>query len=241
MRVACLAIGLLWSVAAGAEALYRLPWGDGLSFMFTQVPGGRITTHFTKATLYALDIAMPEGMPVVAAREGVVEALDADHGPDDEPLTYEGNFVRVRHADGTAATYAHLRYRSVLVSPGDTVSSGQLLAHSGASGDVDDAHLHFVVTRTQRNSAGWAEEVSMPVRFQVGVPPVVFSPRAALRVTANYSGRAEMPRAPSETPMFGFKRPALEPGEEGGAWARLALWFAFGIAALAWFWKFSSS
>ena len=53
MRVACVAIGLLWSVSASAEVLYRLPWPEGLSFMFTQAPGGRITTHFTKATLHA--------------------------------------------------------------------------------------------------------------------------------------------------------------------------------------------
>jgi murein DD-endopeptidase MepM/ murein hydrolase activator NlpD len=241
MRAACLAIGLLWSVAAGAEALYRVPWGDGLSFMFTQVPGGRITTHFTKARLHALDIAMPEGMPVVAARDGVVEALDANHGADDEPLSYEGNFVRVRHADGTAATYAHLRHRGVVVAVGDTVASGQLLAYSGASGDVDHAHLHFVVTRTEKNSSGWLEEVSIPVRFYIGVPPLAFSPRPALRATANYSAAADMPRAPSETSMFPLARPALEPGEERGAWGRLVLWFAFGIAALAWFWRFSSS
>src|SRR5918995_1967383 len=80
MRVACVAIGFLWAASAGAETLYRLPWGDGLSFMFTQVPGGRITSHFTKATLYAVDISMPEGMPIVAAREGLVEAVQADHG-----------------------------------------------------------------------------------------------------------------------------------------------------------------
>jgi murein DD-endopeptidase MepM/ murein hydrolase activator NlpD len=241
MRAAWLAIGFLWTACASGETLYRLPWGDGLSFMFTQVPGGRITTHFTKATLHAVDVVMPEGMPVVAARDGVVEALEANHDPNDEPLTYEGNFVRVRHADGSAATYAHLRYKGAVVALGDTVTSGQLLAYSGASGDVDDAHLHFVVTRTERNSAGWPEEASLPVRFHVGVPPVVFSPRPALRVTANYSSRAEMPRAPSETPMFPLKRPALGPGEERGAWGRLALWLALGIAALAWFWRLSSS
>ena len=50
MRVACLAIGFLWAASTGAEVLYRLPWPEGRLFMFTQVPGGQITTHFTKAT-----------------------------------------------------------------------------------------------------------------------------------------------------------------------------------------------
>src|SRR5678810_790936 len=113
MRQASLMAGLLWTAFAGAEVLYRLPWPEGLSYMFTQVPDGRITSHFTKATLNAVDIAMPAGVTVLSARAGVVEALEAEQGADDEPATYEGNFVRVRHEDGTAAVYAHLQYRSV--------------------------------------------------------------------------------------------------------------------------------
>jgi murein DD-endopeptidase MepM/ murein hydrolase activator NlpD len=241
MRVAWLAIGFLWGASLGAETLYRLPWADGLPFMFTQVPGGRITSHFTKATLHAVDIAMPEGVPIVAAREGVVEALEAHHGasPNEDPLTYEGNFVRVRHADGTAAIYAHLKYRGVAVAVGETVQAGQVLGYSGATGDVETSHLHFAVTRIERNSSGWQEEVSLPVKFYIGLPPVAFSPRAALRVTANYSGPADVPRLSSETPLFPWKRPALEPGEEARAWGVLALWLACGVAGLAWFWKFA--
>jgi murein DD-endopeptidase MepM/ murein hydrolase activator NlpD len=241
MRIACLAIGFLWAVSAGAEMLCRLPWADGHSFMFTQVPGGRITSHFTKATLHAVDIAMPEGMPIVAARGGVVEAVEAHHGasPEEEPLTYEGNFVRVRHVDGSAAIYAHLRYRGVSVDVGETVEAGQLLGYSGATGDVEEPHLHFAVVRTVKNSAGWLEDVSVPVKFYIGVPPVAFAPRTAVRVTANYSGIAEPPRAPSEARLLPWKRPTLEPGEEPGAWGLLALWLACGVAALAWFYRFA--
>src|SRR5919109_1941954 len=127
MRLAGLAIGVLWVACAAAETLYRLPWADGLSFTFTQVPGSRITTHFTKATLNAVDIAMPEGTAIVAARAGVVEALQVHHGASaaEEPLTYEGNFVRVRHADGTAALYAHLNYGGVAVAGRGSGEGGQ--------------------------------------------------------------------------------------------------------------------
>lgn len=241
MRVVCLAIGVIVAASAGAETLYRLPWADGLSFMFTQVPGGRITSHFTKATLHAVDISMPEGVPIVAAREGTVEAIEAHYGAsaEEEALTYEGNFVRVRHADGTAASYAHLGYRSVAVAVGETVATGQLLGYSGATGDVEEPHLHFVVTRVETNSSGWREDVSVPVKFYIGVPAVVFAPRAALRATANYSGTAEAPRAPSEARLFPWTHRVLEPGEEAGAWGLLALWVASGVAALAWFWKFA--
>jgi murein DD-endopeptidase MepM/ murein hydrolase activator NlpD len=242
MRGACLALGILWATAVAAEPLYRLPWADGRSFMFTQVPGGRITTHFTKATLHAVDIAMPLGVPIVAARGGVIEALADHHGasPDEEPATYEGNFVRVRHADATTATYAHLAHRSIAVAVGERVDSGQLLGYSGATGEVDAPHLHFVVTRTLKNSAGWPEEISLPVTFYVGVPPLTFAARPAVQVAANYSGAAEPPRAPSEARLIPWTRPSLQPGEEPGAWALLALWLACGITGLALFWKFTA-
>lgn len=242
MKIAYLAIGLVWAGAAGAEVLYRLPWSEGSSFMFTQVHGGRITTHITKATLHAVDIAMPERAPVLAARAGIVEALQADHGAsaDEGPLTYEGNFVRVRHADGTAATYAHLKYQGVTVAVGEGIGVGQLLGYSGASGDVVEPHLHFVVTRVQENSSGWREEVSIPVKFYVGAPPLIFAPRAALIAIADYSHRAQAPRTPSEGGSFAsWKRPPLEPGAEAGAWGLLVLWLAGGVAGLAWFWRFA--
>jgi len=242
MRVACLAIGLIWAASSAAEALYRLPWPEGLSFMFTQVSDGRITSHFTKATLHAVDIAMPEGVPVLAARAGVVEAAEMRHGasPEEDPLSYEGNFVRVHHADGTAAIYAHLRYHGAVVTVGDSVATGQLLGYSGSTGDVLESQLHFAVVHAQTDSSGLREDVSVPVKFYVGAPPVAFAPRAALRVTANYSGVAEAPRTPREAqPLSPWKRPELEPGEVARAWCLAALWLASGVLALAWFWRFS--
>jgi len=242
MRVASLAIVLLWAVSASAEVLYRLPWPEGQSFTFTQVPDGRITTHFTKATLNAVDIAMPPGVRVLAARSGVVDALEAEQGasPEEEPLSYEGNFVRVRHDDGTVAVYAHLKYQGVTVEPGKTVRAGELVGYSGATGDVVHPHLHFAVVRALQNSSGWAEEVSVPITFYIGVPPIAFPPRAALRVTANYSTAAEWPRAPSDyQPLLPWKRPASGRSEEISAWCLLAAWLACGAVGLIWFWKFS--
>jgi len=242
MRPAFLAIGLLWVASACAEALYRVPWPDGLSYSFTQVSDGRITSHFTKATLHAVDISMPVGVPVLAARAGVVQALESQHGatPEEEPLSYEGNFVRVLHDDGTAAIYAHLAYRSIAVALGEHVEAGQLLGHSGASGDVTSPHLHFGVVRVIKNSAGWPEEVSVPIKFYVGVPPVVFPPRTTLRVTANYSTAMDAPRTAGEpAPLIPWHRRALAPEEEIIAWLQLAAWLACAVAAMAAFWRFS--
>lgn len=242
MRRSCLALLLICATVAEAEVLYRLPWPEGMSFMFSQVADGRITTHFTKSRLHAVDVAMPIGVAVVAARDGIVDALEDDHGanPEAEPLTYEGNFVRVHHDDGTAAIYAHLAPHSLTVAVGDRVQTGQMLGRSGASGDVVEPHLHFAVVRRRNNASEWSEEVSVPVTFYVGVPPVIFPPRSAVTVTANYSSPAKAPRAPSEwQPLVAWQPAVLGPWDELRAWCMLAAWLAAGVAGMAWFWKFS--
>jgi murein DD-endopeptidase MepM/ murein hydrolase activator NlpD len=235
MRFAGLAIGLLCAASASADEPYRLPWPEGLSFMFTQVSDGRVTTHFTKATLHAVDIAMPVGVRILAARPGVIEAVEMSQGAnaEEEPLSYEGNLVRVRHGDGTAAIYAHLRHGSAAVTVGQPVALTQLLAYSGASGDVLEPHLHFAVLR---------DDASIPVRFYVGAPPVVFAARAALRVTANYSDPVSAPRTPREAePLVPWHRAPLESGGEEKGWRLLAAWLACGVVAFVLFWKFSKN
>jgi murein DD-endopeptidase MepM/ murein hydrolase activator NlpD len=182
---------------------------------------------------------MPEGVAIVAAREGVVEALEARFGDAGDAVIYEGNFVRVKHGDGTAAIYGHLRRGGVSVAVGEQLEAGQLLGYSGSSGETDVPNLHFAVVRVQRNSAGWSEDVSIPVTFYVGAPPVAFPPRIALHVSANYSGAVEAPRLAGEGPMFPWRRPTLDTDELPGAWSLLALWLACGIAALAWFGRFA--
>jgi murein DD-endopeptidase MepM/ murein hydrolase activator NlpD len=57
-----------------------------------------------------------------------------------------GNQVVIRHADGRYSQYAHLSVLSV--SAGQTVSEGQRIGLSGATGNVSGPHLHFEVRST---------------------------------------------------------------------------------------------
>lgn len=62
-----------------------------------------------------------------------------------------GNVIVVLHDDvpGVFATrYDHLKNGSVLVSPGDTVSRGQIIAEVGSAGNSTGPHLHFEVWGT---------------------------------------------------------------------------------------------
>ncbi|KQV05440.1 MULTISPECIES: peptidoglycan DD-metalloendopeptidase family protein [unclassified Kitasatospora] len=54
-----------------------------------------------------------------------------------------GNEVVVKHADGKYSEYAHLS--SISVKVGQSVSAGQQLGLSGATGNVTGPHLHFEV------------------------------------------------------------------------------------------------
>jgi len=54
-----------------------------------------------------------------------------------------GNEVVIKHADGKYSQYAHLS--SISVSAGQTVTAGQQIGLSGATGNVSGPHLHFEV------------------------------------------------------------------------------------------------
>ncbi|WP_437879664.1 peptidoglycan DD-metalloendopeptidase family protein [Pseudomonas sp. LRF_L74] len=122
---------------------YPLPWRGG-PFRLTQGANGKYS-HFTPKGRYALDIAMPVGTPIVAARSGmVVKVENQQSGRGNNP---SGNFVRILHDDGTMGVYLHLTRGSVSVREGQHVNVGDALALSGNTGNSTGPHLHFVVQR----------------------------------------------------------------------------------------------
>jgi hypothetical protein len=127
-------------------------------------------THTTPDSEFAIDIAMPVGTPVLAARDGTVMDVEEDFnrgGVDRDKFMDKANHVRILHDDGTMALYAHLDLASVSVRPGARVRAGQQLARSGNTGFSSGPHLHFAV---QQNVG--MELISVPFKFQTaqGVP-----------------------------------------------------------------------
>ena len=144
------------------ERPYRLPYALARSFEVTQAWPDTLT-HAGAASRHAVDFAMPVGTPVYAARSGVVVDVASDYfeaGTDRERDVPRANIVRVLHADGTMALYAHLNWNTIRVSPGQRVARGEYLADSGNTGFSTGPHLHFVVQRNR----GRALE-SVPVSF----------------------------------------------------------------------------
>jgi len=140
---------------------YRAPFAPARSFPVTQAPPDAIT-HRDAGSRYAIDVAMPVGSAVHAAREGLV--INVAHkffrGGVAQEVRDEANFVQVLHDDGTTAVYAHLQLDTVRVRPGQRVSRGEYIANSGNTGFSSGPHLHFVVLR----NAGLKSE-SVPITF----------------------------------------------------------------------------
>jgi len=145
------------------ERPYRAPFAVAKEFPVSQTfPVG--ITHTTPDSWYAVDIAMPIGTDIYAAREGIVFEVASTNfrgGTDPERDGASANIVRIMHDDGTHAVYAHLNWNSIRVRPGDRVARGEYIADSGNTGFTTGPHLHFVVLANR----GMRLE-SVPVEFE---------------------------------------------------------------------------
>lgn len=88
-----------------------------------------------------LDVAVPIGTPIRAAGTGVV--LEAA-----EHAEY-GLFVRIAHGNDFESMYGHAS--RLLVSAGDSVEVGQVIALSGSTGRSTAPHLHYEIFRGGRS------------------------------------------------------------------------------------------
>ena len=114
------ASGFLWPIASSHRVTSPFGWR-------THPITGRQHLHG------GIDIAAPNGTPILAAKAGVV--VISQYG------SSYGNYVVLSHPDGTRTLYAHMSQRSV--SAGDTVRQGQTVGLVGSTGSSTGNHLHF--------------------------------------------------------------------------------------------------
>jgi murein DD-endopeptidase MepM/ murein hydrolase activator NlpD len=128
------------------DVAYQLPFLY-TRFQVTQAPQGRYS-HTDAENRDAIDFALPEGTPVLAARRGKVMQVQGQFSENGTHPTRDrarANFIRILHEDGSMAVYAHLRANGVLVRRGQQVEAGQRIGLSGNTGYSTAPHLHFVV------------------------------------------------------------------------------------------------
>lgn len=142
---------------------YRIPFMADQAYQILQSADGPLFSHHTVATRYAVDINMPMGTTVIAARAGsVVEVASGfnDNGKPEPEFFDKANYVRILHDDGSWADYFHLMQHAIQVQPGMRVDAGHVLGLSGNSGYSTTPHLHFHVQVNQNGTI-----ISLPFRF----------------------------------------------------------------------------
>lgn len=82
-----------------------------------------------------IDIGAERGTDIYAAQDGKVVLAEVVSG--------YGNYIIIEHKNGFETTYAHCDL--ILVSAGEEVKAGQLIAYVGSTGNSTGPHLHFEV------------------------------------------------------------------------------------------------
>jgi murein DD-endopeptidase MepM/ murein hydrolase activator NlpD len=143
--------------------VYHLPYRPGEAFPVSQGFHGKYS--HTGGDCFSIDFKMPEGTPVLAAREGVVAGIkdDSDIGGSDKKFEWDANYVLIRHNDGTLGHYVHLQKGGVRVKVGQKVTAGETIALSGNTGHSTGPHLHFAVFKAQSGK----QRETVPIKYRV--------------------------------------------------------------------------
>lgn len=94
-----------------------------------------------------MDISCPVGEAVYAAANGTVYIRHYwdGHTTDESSEESWGNYIKIRHPNGTYTLYAHLNSFNSSSIQGWQVKQGTVIGYSGKSGNVTGPHLHFEV------------------------------------------------------------------------------------------------
>ena len=85
-----------------------------------------------------------KGKSVVAAKDGVVIVSEALRSSSGAYKSY-GEYIMIKHSNGTVTLYGHLKAGSRKVKVGQKVSKGQVIGTVGSTGNSTGTHLHFEV------------------------------------------------------------------------------------------------
>lgn len=89
-----------------------------------------------------VDWGAPTGTPILAAGSGTIEQAGYKR--------FNGNYIRIRHANGYQTAYSHLSRIAPGVREGVKVRQGQVIGKVGSTGLSTGAHLHFEVLVNKR-------------------------------------------------------------------------------------------
>ena len=111
-------------------------WPCPSSSRITSGFGGRSSpTEGASSNHKGIDIGASSGSDIVAAADGTVTISTYSYSA--------GNYIMINHGGGVSTVYMHCS--KLLVSVGETVKKGQVIAKVGSTGYSTGPHLHFGV------------------------------------------------------------------------------------------------
>ena len=130
------------------SSLKAAPPDDGRPYLELPFPGDtqyRVTCGYScyqhhGTMYYAVDFAIPEGDPIVAAAAGEVMAVTWEMGLPANLNLGDALILYLDHGNGWFTRYVHLD--GVTVEVGDQVEMGDVIGYGGKTGASGD-HLHF--------------------------------------------------------------------------------------------------
>lgn len=115
----------------------QFAWPSNTTRLVTSPYGYRIHPVTRKSRFHAgIDIGAAYGTDILASQSGVVIVAGYNSGG-------YGNYVVINHGGGYTTLYAHCS--SLLVSRGQNVSRGQVIAKCGSTGMSTGPHIHYEV------------------------------------------------------------------------------------------------
>ncbi|MCI9586164.1 MAG: peptidoglycan DD-metalloendopeptidase family protein [Bacilli bacterium] len=100
---------------------------------------------------------------VIAVSDGTVEiavSTVTTNNQNARGTASYGNFVKIKHDDGTKSLYAHLKPGSVSVKAGERISKGDKIGTMGNTGNAHGVHLHFEVRNSDETRMNPTEYIS---------------------------------------------------------------------------------
>ena len=151
-------------VALAAQALtlgtaYALAWPLPEAIRVTSPFGPREHPMLSGRRLHSgVDLGVPIGTPVRAVADGIVRRASSD--------SVSGQLVLVDHGSGVSTIYCH--NDELLVSEGDRVEKGQVIARSGNTGRSTGPHLHYQLDLPQGPVDPFRFRGARPVHVALG-------------------------------------------------------------------------
>lgn len=132
-------IGILLAGSVQADPLHESPQGFvhpivhpkvSSQFGFRKHPVRKSLRHHS-----GIDLAAPSGSLIRAMYTGTVVYADPHGG--------YGNFIVIQHPNGLTSHYGHCK--TISVSPGTTVKTGEVIGTVGSTGLSTGPHLHLEI------------------------------------------------------------------------------------------------